>query len=269
MNQLFLGFNKQVLLPAYNGRKKQGYLFIDDDVPNVPKSLTFDPLKHSFNPLASNDYKSVCDFVDVIDAVFSRGESTLTKDTGLDEIAEAASEPSKRDRARTLDTLIEKPDRKASTGEIWAYSKVQRILRSPVLTRVLCSKSQFSFNPRSMILARINRAELGEFDALMLGLLLIARFPGQIVIPDLAFYARDMHIGLIRQRRLIGGCNTLADLPPTIRNAFLSERAITARGATYKDAETLAFNKGLRPDPSRDENDFNRDISKSMALVEL
>ncbi len=35
------------------------------------------------------DYRRACDFVDAIDSIFDRGDSTLTKDTGLDFIAEA------------------------------------------------------------------------------------------------------------------------------------------------------------------------------------
>src|SRR5207237_837427 len=61
------------------------------------------------------------------------------------------------------------------------------------------------FNPKSMIVARINRAELGDFDALVLGLFLMSHFKGQLVVPDLGFYGRDAHVSLVRQNRLIAG----------------------------------------------------------------
>jgi hypothetical protein len=59
-------------------------------------------------------------------------------------------------------------------------------------------------------MARINRAELGDFDALVLGLLLMGHFKGQLVVPDLGFYGRDAHVSLVREERLIGGVNLAA-----------------------------------------------------------
>jgi hypothetical protein len=135
------------------------------------------------------NYRSACDFVEIIDALFSRGENTLTKDTGLDFIHDALEAAPK-----TLETLIEQPDRKGSTGHVWAYSKIRRILRSHVLFRVLCNPTNFSFNPNAKIQARINRAELGDFDALAIGLFLMSHYRGQLVIPDLGFYGREAHI---------------------------------------------------------------------------
>jgi hypothetical protein len=65
---------------------------------------------------------------------------------------------------------------------------IKDILISPVLKRVLCTPNhEFSFNPRSVILARINRVELGKFDALVLGLFLISHFRGEIMVPDFGF----------------------------------------------------------------------------------
>jgi hypothetical protein len=43
------------------------------------------------------------------------------------------------------------------------------ILFSPVLRRVLGNATNFSLNPNSVILTRLNRAELGDFNALACG----------------------------------------------------------------------------------------------------
>ena len=91
---------------------------------------------------------------------------------------------------------------------------VDDVLISPVLRRVLCHPTNFSFNPRSTILARINRAELGDFDALVLGLLLISLFEGQVVVPDFGFYGREHHIALIRQNRLSAGVKSRPSATP-------------------------------------------------------
>lgn len=91
-----------------------------------------------------------------------------------------------------------------------------------MLRRVLCNPTdQFSFNPRSVILARINRAELGDFDALALGLFVMSHYKGQIVVPDFGFYGREGHVSLIREERLIAGINFLGELPPKLRQTAL------------------------------------------------
>jgi hypothetical protein len=70
---------------------------------------------------------------------------------------------------------------------------------------MLCKPTNFSFNPNSMIVARISRKELGDFDALVLGLLLMSHTKAQVVVPDFGFYGRDIHSRLIREARLIAG----------------------------------------------------------------
>lgn len=64
---------------------------------------------------------------------------------------------------------------------------IEDLLTSPVLRQVLCNATNFPFKRGSVILARLNRAELGDFDALVLGLFLMLYFKGQIVVPDFGF----------------------------------------------------------------------------------
>lgn len=117
---------------------------------------------------------------------------------------------------------------------------------------MLCNPTNFSFNPRSVILARVNRAELGEFDALVVGLLLMAQFKGQIVVSDLGFYGRDLHTALLRENRLIAGVNFLDELPPKLRQMVALTETVPS-GTTFEDAETLALYAGL----IRGTNQFN------------
>jgi hypothetical protein len=44
---------------------------------------------------------------------------------------------------------------------------MQDFLMSPVLRSVLCKRTDFSFNPNSIIQARINRAEVGMAQSLL------------------------------------------------------------------------------------------------------
>ncbi|HEX3861319.1 MAG TPA: hypothetical protein VHY35_06455 [Stellaceae bacterium] len=230
-NQLFVGISREVPI------QKGGFLLIEDEPRAASQVRIFDPNIHSFNILEGLNYRRKCDIVETIDALFTRGESTLTKDTGLDFIADAL------DGATSLETLIEPPDKKSTTGHIWAYGKINRLMRSPVLRKMLCNETNFSFNPRSKIIARVNRAELGSFDALAVGLFLINQYRGQIIISDFGFYAREMHATLLHEHRLIAGVNFLDELPPKLRSLALLADIIPS-GARFDDAEELAHARG-------------------------
>jgi hypothetical protein len=237
MLELHVGFSKKIEVP-----KKGGCLFIADEVPKLPswrRAKVFDPLKHSFNLMDGMDYRKASAIEEVFDAAFPRGDGTLTKDTGLDFIGEALD-----GNPASFEGLVREPDKKSSTGHVWAYGKVRRILRSPVLRQVLCNRTNFPFKRGSVILARLNRAELGEFDALVLGLFLMAHFKGQIVVPDFGFYGREAQVSLIREGRLIAGVNTLNELSPKLRQAVLLIKDKVGSGATIDDAEVLAMYAG-------------------------
>jgi hypothetical protein len=62
-----------------------------------------------------------------------------------------------------------------------------------------------------VVLARLDRAVLGDFDAFVIASLLISQFKEQVVIPDFGFYGRQYHTALVRQNRLVAGVNTLAE----------------------------------------------------------
>jgi hypothetical protein len=136
---------------------------------------------------------------------------------------------------------------KADVGPLEALATVDDILVFPVLRRVLCNPTNFSFNPNSKILARIDRAELGDFDALVLGLLLMAHFKGQLVIPDFGFYGCELHQADIREGRLIAGVNFLGELPVKLRQAALLIDDKVPSGTTMEDAETIAQYAELVP----------------------
>ncbi|MCZ7594252.1 MAG: hypothetical protein M5U16_04550 [Hyphomicrobium sp.] len=144
---------------------------------------------------------------------------------------------------------------------------VDDILTSPVLKRVLCNPTNFSFSQNSIILAKIDRAELGNFDALVLGMLLINQFKGQLIIPDFGFYGRDAHISLIRENRLIAGINFLGELPLRLRQAVLLIKDKHASHALIDDAELLAKYAGLHPDPTRADNPYNAFIEAAIATA--
>jgi hypothetical protein len=144
-----------------------------------------------------------------------------------------------------------------------AYQKIQTLMLSPVLRAVLCKQSIALDN---VVLARLDRAVLGDFDAFVLASFLVSQFKGQVVIPAFGFYGRDFHTALIRQNRLTAGLNYLAEIKSEdLQQALLTIPQKRACRALFDDAEVLARDAGLRPDPLRAENDYNDFIAKAMA----
>jgi hypothetical protein len=60
MNKLYVGFAKEVETP------KGGFLLIDDEVRDIPRSRILDPLKHCLNPLKDISYKRARDIADIV-----------------------------------------------------------------------------------------------------------------------------------------------------------------------------------------------------------
>ena len=95
---------------------------------------------------------------------------------------------------------------------------------------------------------------------MVLGLLEIAQFKGQLVIPSFGFYGRDAHVNLIEEGRLIAGVNTF-ELSPLMRQNMLLVPEKVASGAIADDAEELAKYQGLL----KRTNAFNDFVEKAIA----
>jgi hypothetical protein len=237
MNALIVGTRKQAVLDHL----PDTFLLIDDgdliDLVTVPerRAVTlFDINKDSFNPVKGIDYLRAVQFVDILKAVFPEGENTLTKATFEYQLLQALA-----NKPTTLDKLIS--DTKDTQ---YAYQKIQRLLLSPVLERVLNRPTSMSF--KGTILARLDRTALSDFDCFVLANLLISQYAGPVVIPDFGFYAHKGHASLIRQNRLIAGVNTLAEVPQLAQLLLTIETKIASH-ATVADAQVLASYAGLPP----------------------
>jgi hypothetical protein len=202
------------------------------------------------------DYRRAREFVSVIGAIFPEGENTLTKKNADFVLLNALLE-----KPAYIDRLLT-PDKKDAARQD-AYQKIQTLLLSPVLSWVLCQPTNFPLH--GIVVARLDRAVLGDFDAFVLANLLISQFKGQVIIPDFGFYGREHHISLIRQNRLVAGVNALSELSGPLYGAALSIPERIASRTLYDDAETLAKYAGLRPDPTREDNPYNRFIKEAMA----
>lgn len=143
MNKLHVGFSKTIEPP------KGGYLLMDDEVRDVPRARIFDPLKHCLNPLTNIDYKKARELADALYTASPQGEATLTVRNGKRALLQRLVASERLDKIE-----YEKDDEEVQ-------AMIDDLLASPVLKRMLCNPTNFSFNPRSVILARVNRKELG------------------------------------------------------------------------------------------------------------
>ncbi len=223
----------------------ESFLLIDDgpviDALTLParrRVTRLDLSHHALNPLKGMDYLKARQFVAIINAVFPEGESTLTRKNATYTLLQALLTT----KSRTLATLL-KPSK--DPGEQDAYQKIATLLLSPVLRHFLTSPTTLSL--KGIVLARLDRATLGDFDCFVIGNILIASYRGTVVIPDFSFYAIQSHSQFIRQRRLIAGLNFLDEVPIKIRQQLLLGPKI-GRHTTADDAEVLAgysrFRKG-------------------------
>lgn len=213
---------------------KPGFLLIDDGpiadafLEHFPKARLFDPTVHSFNPLRGIDYKHARDFASIVYTASPEGENTLTVRNGRRALTRLLLSSSRLDQLEG-----------SSPGEVEASETVADILLSPVLQKVLCNPTNFSF--KGSIVAKIDRALLGDVDSFILASFLIGQFKGQVIVPDFGFYGRDFYSSLFRQNRLTVGVNQLEELSKPLQQACLAVKDKTIYRTTREDAERLIF----------------------------
>lgn len=252
MNFLLVGTNKTQILEHL----PDTFLLIDDgpliDAIKTPprrKVTRFDVTKHTFNPLKDIDYRRARDFIYVLDAIFPEGQNTLTRKNSNFVLLKAL-----RANPKSLPTLV--PPKWNDPAHTDALQKIETLLLSPVLSTVLTGPQNFPL--RGIVLARLNRAELGDFDCFVLANLLVSNYKGHVVVPDFGFYGAKHHLSLMRQNRLVAGVNFLAESP--LRNSLLLIEQKTASHCLPEDAETLAQYEGL----THGTNAYNDFIERSI-----
>lgn len=225
-------------------------------IPPRRKAVHFDYRTHKLNPFDDLTSARIDAFASIMSRAFPAGATTLTKENGLDEIEIALHEGASR-----LDELIDPPDKKSPPEKAWAYRKVQKLLRDPVLKNVLLEHCNFSL--KGIVLARLNRTEIGDVACRILGNVLMDRYRGHIVVSDFGFYAAPHHVPIVLEGRITAQVNTLSELPGELRGLFLLREKLPAH-CTYEDALTLANAEGIRPDPNHMDNDYTRYIDRAM-----
>ena len=239
MNFLSVGLDKSPLLEHLPRR----FLLIDDGV-NLPRGKVFDHTIHSFDPLRKIDHKKARELSDIFYAADPGGSGTLTVRNGKRALTKMLLQ------GKYLDQLT---GDKKDPAVLEALGMIDNVLLSPVLQNVLLRRTNFYFTVArngdyipSTIIACISRAELGDYDAFLLGNLLIAQYPGTVVVPDFGFYAHKGHSTLIRQNRLMAGINFFDEVPE-LRNQLLTIPDKIGSHCTPADAELLVQYDGLSP----------------------
>jgi hypothetical protein len=246
-NKLIIGLADKTaeLIPA-----KSGFLLIDDGPvadafsQKFKRAKQFDPQSYSFNPL-SMTYRKARDFSDVVFG--EAGKDTLTVRIGKRALVRLLL------KAKRLDNLaVGRND-----DEQEATTMVDDLLLSPVLKDVLCKPTSRWVLSGASIVARINRAELGDHDAKILGALLISQFKGQIIVPDFGFYVpRLTYPG---EPADCGRVHTFRNWTRSCGSCAYSWGTGTA-GCTYEDAQVLAKYEGYLPNT----NAFNAVVQRAM-----
>lgn len=234
MNVLSVGAETDILLQYV---PNDNFLVIDDG-PFIDriwvKGREFDPNRHSFNIMRGMDDRKAYETVSTLKSIYPEGENTLTKATAEFQILKAL-----KNKPRKLSTLI--PDTKETQ---YAYQMIEKLLLFDVLKNVLDRPSNFRLT--GTIFARLNRAELTEFECFAIANFLISQYQGTVVIPDFGSYASPFHLRLIRQNRLIAGIASFDEVPK-LRNHLLQIETKIASRCTPQDAMLLAMYRGITP----------------------
>lgn len=223
------------------------FLLIDDGriadafLAHFPAAKLFDVAKHTFNPLRGIDTIRAREFAE---AVYG-DKDLMTYRDGKRALVKMLCGAKRLDKLPAIQ----------HKGYEDASATIDDILMSPLLRNVLCTPPNFSF--KGVVIAKLDRAVLGDFDAFLLASLLIGQVQGQVIIPDFGFSGRDHHLALIRQKRLCAAVSYLGELPPRLRNAALLIEDKIGDHCLPEDAAVLAQFKGLVPDPTRDDSEYN------------
>lgn len=209
-----------------------GCLFITDSIPEelYRRAKIFDPKKDRFNPLKGITDESAWSLSEALYTISDGGKDTLTVRKGRLELAKAL-----RASKNFLAVRSDNEEVQGMLEQILFFKTVKDMV----------SGDEFSLAKNTVVIAHLDRKALGSRVCLIVGLLLLNAYKGQVVVKDFDFYGRDAHIDLIEQGRLMAHVRTLANVPTRLRENLLLIKKKSAINANYKDAKMLAESSGL------------------------
>lgn len=210
-------------------------------------------------------HKVATELVAAVDAMFPAGPTTLTRErsnylllncvrvlldvpgsTFLD-VLELLSDSNERDRFVSECTDVVVKNFWESEFPDWdddailpLRSKIGAMLTSPVVRNIIgTARTSFGFS-RNIVIADLNRAQLGSDAAYLLGSLLLTRAPGRVYLPNAGLYPPAIVGALLEQDRLTLGVSSLGELSGKLRTQALAIPEKIALACSQDDAEALA-----------------------------
>ena len=125
-------------------------------------------------------------------------------------------------------------------------NKVGTLLMSPAIRNIVGQPhSTFSLTKKYIVIANLDRNEIGDLTARLLGGLLIARSSGHVYINDFPFFASEHFASLFPQERFSVSLSFLDEVPPKLQQSLLSIEDKVALQTSPSDAERLMFYLGI------------------------
>ena len=203
------------------------FLLIADDTSlfeeHFPRAKVFDVHQHSFNPLRGIDDIRAREFAEAL----YPDKDLMTYRNGKRALTRMFLEASRLDKLPAI----------KHSGYDDAKETVDDLLLSPIARRVLCNPTNFSF--KGVVLARLNRAELGDYLCKLFSVLLIGQVKRHVIVLDGGYHLRDFHTSLVWQERLTVGLRNLSDVSDTLKDALLTIKDKRIYRTSRRDAEEL------------------------------
>ena len=125
-------------------------------------------------------------------------------------------------------------------------NKIGTLLMSPTIRNILGQQySTFSLTTKSIVIANLDRAEIGDLTARLLGGLLIARSAGHVYVNDFPFFASDHFISLFPKERFSVSLSYLDEVSPKLQQSLLAIEDKIVLKTSPRDGERLMFYLGI------------------------
>jgi hypothetical protein len=125
-------------------------------------------------------------------------------------------------------------------------NKIGTLLMSPAIRNIVGQvRSTFSWTKKPIIIANLDRSEIGDLTARLVGGLLIARSAGHVYVNDFPFFASDHFVSLFPQERFSVSLSYLDEVSTKLQQSLLAIEDKIVLRTSPSDAERLMFYLGI------------------------
>jgi hypothetical protein len=124
-------------------------------------------------------------------------------------------------------------------------NKIGTLLMSPAIRNIVGQRhSTFSLARKNIVIANLDRSQIGDLTARLLGGLLIARSAGPVYINDFPFFASEHFTSLFPQERFSVSLSFLDEVSPKLQQALLRTLNDSARRTFIGCAVMVTYRAG-------------------------